>query len=65
MSYELRCPVCKKHYEDTDRVVLDEINTVIHEHCYTLQSNPFQITDKGTCYFILAKYEFFHELLPE
>ncbi|WP_102029180.1 hypothetical protein [Salirhabdus sp. Marseille-P4669] len=56
MNNRLRCPICKMHYKATDRVVLDILNTVIHQRCYN--SSSLEILDKGTYKYILDKYSF-------
>lgn len=60
---DLRCPVCRSSYDEVDQVVLNEANTIIHASCYEPMNEFSEIMDKGTCYYILAKYEFFNELL--
>jgi len=57
----LRCPKCQRLYKNKDRVFLDEINTVLHQSCYTLDS--LKIIDRGTYREIIERYDFFHDLV--
>lgn len=53
----LRCPRCNRYYKNKDRVFLDEMKTVIHQRCYTLDTLP--ICDRGTYKELIDKYDFF------
>jgi len=57
----LRCPRCNRYYLNKDRVFLDEMNTVIHQRCYTLDT--LTIKDRGTYRGIIEKYSFFYDLV--
>ncbi|WP_430789460.1 hypothetical protein VBD025_03905 [Virgibacillus flavescens] len=57
----LKCPVCKRLYRDGESVILDEINTVKHQGCYTSDS-PFDVIERGTYRYIIKKYDFFKEV---
>ncbi len=43
----VRCSVCKIIIFKEDAVFLDDINTVTHQHCYSLDTN-LKIKDLGT-----------------
>lgn len=57
----LRCPRCNRYFKNKDRVFLDEMNSVIHKRCYTLDTFP--IKNRGTYREIIVQYDFFQELL--
>lgn len=54
----LRCPKCNRYYLNKDLVFLDELNTVIHQRCYT--QDYFLIKDSGTYRAIIQKYDIFN-----
>ncbi|MCZ0757155.1 hypothetical protein [Anoxybacillus sp. J5B_2022] len=57
----LRCPICARKFKRQDKVVLDMINTVIHQECYhTYTEKPLlPIKDEGSFRKMVATYEFF------
>ena len=57
----LRCPKCNRYYLNKDLVFLDELNTVIHQRCFT--SFFFPIKDRGTYRNVIEKYSFFDDLV--
>lgn len=56
----LRCPKCKRYFLSKDRVFIDEMNTVLHQRCYTPDS--LTIKQRGTYREIIDKFDFFNEL---
>lgn len=56
----LKCPHCRSFYKNSDIVVLDEMNTVIHMSCHT--KTDFEVKDRGTYRSIIGKYEMFKEM---
>lgn len=57
---KLKCGVCKEVVDINDKVLLDCLNTVIHQKCYFKSPGPYlTIIDKGTFRKILFKYPFF------
>ncbi|WP_026907638.1 hypothetical protein [Paucisalibacillus globulus] len=60
----LRCPLCTRIYKMMYPVFLDELNTVVHQRCYS----PYKINsikDRGTYQEIMERYSFFNELAPK
>ncbi len=57
----LHCLKCKKVVKYSEKVYLDQMNTVTHQRCGT---TSFNIKDTGSFYEIANKYEFFHDLIP-
>lgn len=57
----LRCPRCNRYYLNKDRVLLDEMNTVIHQRCYTLDT--LTIKERGTYREIIKRNSFFKDLI--
>lgn len=53
----IRCSRCKRYFKNRDRVFLDELNTIIHQKCYTI-NNLFAFIDNGTYREITEKYDF-------
>ncbi|GIN98103.1 hypothetical protein J6TS1_39730 [Siminovitchia terrae] len=58
---KVHCPICRNVFQETDVVLLDIINTLIHVHCYTQDYDS--ITDKGTYKDLSEKYSFLQEVL--
>lgn len=54
------CPVCNRYFKDKDRVLLDQLNTVIHQNCY--EDMNFPIIDSGTYRSTIEKYNYFESL---
>jgi hypothetical protein len=54
----LRCPKCKRLYKLNDQVFLDDLNTVIHQKCYSPYI-IYAVKDKGTYKEIIQRYDFF------
>ena len=54
------CPVCSNRFERKDRVFLDQVNTITHQHCYSLETN-LPVKDLGTYEQITEQYDFFKE----
>jgi len=61
MSIRLRCGNCKEVVRLKERIFLDELNTVIHQKCY---SSNFAIKDRGTFREIIERHSFFEDLRP-
>lgn len=58
---KIHCPICRNVFQETDVMLLDIINTLIHVRCYT---GPYGlITDKGTYKELSEKYSFLQELV--
>lgn len=60
----LRCPNCNRLYKMKDQVFLDDLNTVIHQKCYSPYTT-YAVKDKGTYKEIMERYDFFSELAPK
>ncbi|HLS36608.1 MAG TPA: hypothetical protein VK061_10235 [Bacillota bacterium] len=58
----IHCGVCKEPLQDNDPVFMDEINTVTHQRCYSLETN-LPIKDLGTYNQILTDNHFYHDFL--
>jgi len=56
----LFCTNCKRHYRRNDKVVLDTMNSILHESCYK-ELTKFPIRDRGTYSEIVNRYEFFED----
>ena len=56
----LVCPRCNTYYENDDPVMLDKLNSVLHQECYSSENRG--IKDRGSYREILEKYDFFSEL---
>lgn len=57
----LRCPKCNRYYLNKDLGFLDDLNTVIHQCCFT--SFFFPIKDRGTYRKLIQKYSLFDDLV--
>lgn len=60
----LRCPHCTRIYKMKDQVFLDDLNTVVHQKCYS-PYKIYSVKDKGTYQEIMERYSFFSELAPK
>lgn len=56
----LVCPRCNTYYENDDPVMLDKLNSVLHQECYSSKNR--EIKDRGSYREILENYDFFSEL---
>lgn len=59
----IRCLRCKRFFKDSDRVILDRMNSVLHGRCFI--GNEFPMKDMGSYRYIIEKYDFFKELVPD
>lgn len=58
---KIHCPICKEIFQETDILLMDKINTLIHTHCYT--EDYGSISDKGTYKELTEKYTFLQEVV--
>lgn len=56
----IHCNVYHVPFEPGHLVFLDQINTLTHQNCYSLETNQ-PIKDLGTFEQIIQQYEFFKE----
>jgi len=57
---QIHCSVCRVPLEPHHTVFLDQLNTLTHQHCYSLETN-LPIKDSGRYEQIIQQYEFFKE----
>jgi hypothetical protein len=58
---KLKCGVCKEVVDINDKVLLDCLNTVIHQKCYYKSpQRKLPIKDEGPFQKMLMKYPFFY-----
>ncbi len=58
---QLRCPKCTNFVEMDEKVILDNMNTILHLKCYFKSSHPYSVKDQGTFHKMILKYNFFNE----
>lgn len=59
---QLRCPVCREFVKMDDKVIMDEVNTIVHVKCYYVSTHPLSIKDQGTFHKMILKYDYFKDL---
>ena len=57
----IHCSVCRVPIEPHHAVFLDQLNTLTHQPCYSLETN-LPIKDLGIYRQITQQYEFFKEI---
>jgi len=62
LEKRIHCGVCRAVLEDNDMVFLDEFNTVVHQSCYSLETN-LPVKDLGTYRSIIESYYFFSKFV--
>lgn len=54
LKKSIKCPVCKRVFEEKDKVSVDVLNTIIHFDC--VYNNDFQIKTTGHFWYICQMF---------